>query len=134
MKAKLFFSFLFLYFANLSFSQTDEDFILAASAKDGSEYYVYIEKVNYDSKDIWVKNPIPVKSVKNKKGKLIKSGGGYTLAFMKVNCSDREYDLIQTIAYDKNGNVKENYENDSYGNKVIPGSIMSGIFEYVCTE
>ena len=77
MKRKLFIGVLVLFFNVLTYSQTDDDFTYAAEGVDGSEYYYYIEKINDFSKDVWIKSTKPLKTIKNKKGKYIKTGGGY---------------------------------------------------------
>ena len=131
---KLFYLTLFLLMFNFSFSQSDEDFTYSTSDKKGCDYYIYIEKVNYSTTEVWVKRIEPLKTVKNKSGKYVKTGGGYVLQFMIINCSDREYDVRNRISYDRNGNVVESDDYVSYNNKVIPGSVMSGVFDSVCTE
>lgn len=133
MKANFYFSVFFLLLSHLSFSQSDEDFSYATSSKDGIDYFVYIEKTEYDgSKSIWVKSTKPIKTIKNKKGKTVKTGGGKTLTFMKIDCSERTFDILETIEYDKSGNVVKSYNDYSYGNRIVPGSIMTGIHGYVC--
>lgn len=134
MKTKFLLSILFILIFNFSFSQSDDDFNYAASDNKGNDYYVYIEKVNYSTKEIWIKKTDPIKTIKNKKGKYVKTGGGYTLSFLIVNCSDKEYDSKQTIKYNKSGDVVDSNDFPSYSNKVVPGSVMSGIFDFVCTD
>jgi len=134
MKIKLFFNLVFLLIFSLSFSQSDEDFEYAAKDVNGSEYYVYIEKVNYSTKDVWIKVTKPLKTIKNKKGKYVKTGGGYTLTFMTINCDERKFDIMESHTYDKNGNVISNDDFPSYNNKVVPGSVMSGVFSFTCTD
>lgn len=126
--------FIFFLFNTFAYSQTDEDFISVATAKDGTEYYVYIEKAEYSTKSIWVKHTTPLKSFKNKKGKMVKSGGEKTLSFMTVDCAEREYTIQQSFLYNRNGDLKQEQDIPSYGNKVVPGSIMSAIYNFVCSD
>ncbi len=123
-----------LLFINVSYSQSDEDFNYATTSKDGTEYYVYIEKTTDYSKEIWVKSLIPAKTIKNKKGKYVKVGGGYNLAFIIISCSKKKYDITQTISYDKNGEVTDNNDFISYDERIVPGSVMSGIYNFVCNN
>ena len=134
MKKKLFFTLVFSLFCTLSFSQSDEDFKYATSDVNGSDYYVYIEKVNYSTKEIWLKVVKPTKKVKNKKGKYVETGGGHTLSFMTINCNEKKFDITETHSYDKNGNVIRNNNYPSYDNKVVPGSVMSGVFSFACSD
>lgn len=131
---KFFISSIFFLISNLGFSQSDSDFRYATSDTKGGDYYVYVEKTEYGSKEIWIKKIEPEKTIKNKKGKYIKTGGRHTLSFVIINCSNREFDVKQRITYDKTGNVVENNDFPSYGNKIVPGSVMSGIYDFVCNN
>lgn len=114
-----------------TFAQTDE-FNFIGSTNDGDEYYVMIHKTNDYSTEIWIKKVEPIKTIKNKSGKMIKVGGGHNLTFATLRCDDLSYDLGESITYHKNGNVKDSDTIDSFNNKVVPGSIMSAVFKYVC--
>ena len=118
----------------LSFAQSDEEFIYSTSDVQGSKYYIYIENKESGNDKVWIKRLDPEKTIKNKNGKIIKIGGGSTLNFVKINCSDKEYDQIEKIVYSKSGGVISSNDYHSFGNKVIPGSVMSGIFNSVCTD
>ncbi|TRX12510.1 hypothetical protein FNW11_02950 [Flavobacterium gawalongense] len=133
---KKLFLIMFFFMTTFSFSQSNDNFTYLCTVSDNkeSEYYFYIEKVNYNSKEVWIKKIEPEKTVKNKKGKYIKTGGKEILQFMSINCSEYEFDVKQTISYDRNGNVIKNDTSQNYGNKVVPGSVMAGIFEGVCSE
>ncbi len=122
--------------SSLSLSaQTDEDFELASVSSDGTSYYVYIEKTNFDnSKNTWIKYTSPIKKIKNKKGKIIETGGEKTLMFMKIDCEDHEYDLLNITVYKKNGELKHSDDTYEFGNKIIPGSVISNIYDHVCNK
>ena len=87
----------------------------------------------FNTKNFWVKMTNPIKTIKNKSGKYIKSGGGYTLQFMKLDCSYKTYSATDGVTYNSSGKVvRETF--DLYNERVIPGSIMEGIYRYVCIE
>jgi hypothetical protein len=132
MKTKLFFTIAFLLFFNLSFSQLGENFSYATSGTDGTDYFVLIEKVTDSSKEVWVKKINPTKTVKNKKGNYIKTGGGHSMTFIIIDCSEKKYDIKERIAYDRNGKVIRNDDFPVYENRIVPGSVMSGIYNFVC--
>lgn len=131
-----FISLYILLFVNVSYSQSYEDFNYVTTSIDGSEFYVYIEKNTGNTKEVWVKNLKPTKTIKNKKGKYVKVGGSYDLIFYTLYCSQKKYDATQIVSYNKYGNVTKNSNSDfqSYDNRVIPGSVMSLIFDYVCNN
>lgn len=131
MKIKYITLFFFLNFFNSTFAQSDE-FTLVGTTNDGEEYYALVQKTNDYSTELWLKKIEPIKTIKNKSGKLIKVGGGYNLTYTTIKCGDFTYDLGESITYYKNGNVKNTIDIDSYDNKVVPGSIMSAVFKYVC--
>lgn len=123
---------LFLSFSKI-YSQ-NEDFTYVTSSTNGEDYSVLIKKIDDYSTEIWVKNTVPIKSRKTKSGKIIKTGGGYKLTFMSIKCGDSTYDLGESIAYDKNGNVTSTTDIPSYDKRVVPGSVMSAIYDFVCSD
>lgn len=131
MRNLLFCFLLFIISAN-SFSQNDDEYQYVGSAKDGTKVYILFEKENYGMKEFWIKMINPVKTVKNKKGKLIKSGGGYTLEFCEMNCSAKTFSTSNGIKYNKNGDVAQRLYDDTYNERVIPGTIMDAIHNYIC--
>lgn len=131
MKKIIFTIAIFIISINTIFAQSDE-FTLVGTTNDGEEYYALVQKTNDYSTELWLKKIEPIKTIKNKSGKLIKVGGGYNLTYTTIKCGDFTYDLGESITYYKNGNVKNTIDIDSYDNKVVPGSIMSAVFKYVC--
>ena len=129
---KILFAFLFLIISNKSFSQSDDEFQYVTKSENGTEVYIHFEKENYGTKEFWIKWVFPIKSTKNKSGKIIKSGGGYALEYCKLNCSEKVYSLTDTIEYDKNGKVTGNNYSEKYQEKVVPGSVMNGIYRFIC--
>lgn len=121
---------LILLFTSKIYSQNN-DFVYVTSAKDGTEVYVKQEDEVFNTKHFWIKMTNPVKKVKSKSGKYIKSGGGYTMQFMKLDCSDKTYSTSDGVMYNTSGKVVREVF-DLYNERVIPGSIMEGIYNYVC--
>ncbi|WP_149208049.1 surface-adhesin E family protein [Flavobacterium johnsoniae] len=128
---KIFFLALFIMICNKSFSQSDE-FQYVTSAKDGTEIYLYFEKGNDDIKEFWLKIINPTKTVKNKKGQLIKTGGDSSVQFYKLDCSEKRYSTSDGVIYDRSGKVIQKIYTDSYDDKIIPGTVMSSVYRYVC--
>lgn len=131
MKTKLLLLVFFLLSINKIYSQSDE-FTYVSSDTKGEDYFVLIEKTNENSVELWIKNTVPIKYKMNKKQKKIKTGGGYCLTFVTINCNESSYDLGESISYYENGSVKNKSNFPTFDNKVIPGSIMSSIFNSVC--
>jgi hypothetical protein len=116
-----------------SFSQSNDEFQYVTSSTSGTEVYVHFEKDNYGTKEFWVKITNPVKFKKGKNGKTFKTGGDYTLEYIKMDCSEKEYSSSNAVKYDKNGNATQRPEYyDTYKEKIIPGSVMSGVYKYIC--
>lgn len=116
-------------------NETDSDgFKYVAKSKDGSIYSVIIEKTTYGNTEIWVKNTIPLKTIKNSKGKLVKSGGGHVLTYMVVNCDDKEFTIEEKVIYNSKGDVVKSDKIGSFNNKIVPGSVMSAIYSNICLE
>lgn len=124
----------FLLFVSIkSFSQSDDEFQYVTSSKDGSEIYILFEKDSNGIKEFWIKIMFKEKNSKGKNGKIIKSGGGYMLEYIKMDCSEKEYSSTNAVIYDKNGDSKKRpIYYDSYNEKVIPGTVMSGVYKYFC--
>ena len=133
MKAKIFLTLLLILSFSKIYSQ-NEEFTYVTSSKNGEDYSVLIIKINDYSTELWVKKTEPIISKKNKSGKIIKTGGGYSLTFMTIKCGDSTYDLGESIAYDQNENIKSNIDIASYENRVVPGSVMSAIYNFVCSD
>ncbi|MCA1919044.1 MAG: hypothetical protein LDL38_06565, partial [Flavobacterium piscis] len=74
----------------------------------------------------------PIKTIKNKKGQLIKSGGDSSVQFYKLDCSEKRYSTSDGVIYDRNGKVSQKIYIDSYNDKIIPGTVLSAVYRYVC--
>ncbi|QLC65554.1 hypothetical protein LPB248_04375 [Flavobacterium sp. LPB0248] len=130
MKKILFTILLFIVYSR-SFSQNDE-FQYVTSAKDGTEIYLYFEKDNDGTKEFWLKMINPTKTGKNKKGQLIKTGGDSSVQFYKLDCTEKRYSTSDGVIYDRNGKVLQKIYIDSYNDKVMPGTVMSAVYKFVC--
>lgn len=120
-----------------SVSSTSEDaegFTYVGNTKDGSEYLVRVEKRGYQSVNAWVKTKKPIKYVKNSKGKTVKIGGGYNLGYISLNCEERKYNIEEMIEYNSKSELVKQYKEGSYDNRIVPGTIMDKIYNYLCTE
>ena len=128
---KILLTILFFIISSKSFSQDDE-FQYVTSTKDGTEVYLYFERDNDGTKEFWLKIINPIKKIKNKKGKLIETGGDSSVQFYKLNCSDKRYSTSDGVIYDRNGKVIQKIYIDSYDDKIIPGTVLSAVYRYVC--
>lgn len=122
---------LFFISSSKSFSQND-DFQYVTSTKDGTGIYLYFEKDNDGIQEFWLKVINPIKTVKNKKGKLIKTGGDSSVQFYKLNCPEKRYSTSDGVIYDRDGKVIQKIYIDSYDDKIIPGTVLSAVYRYVC--
>jgi hypothetical protein len=130
---KLLFTLLILTISSKTFSQTDDEFQYVTSSKSGNEVYIHFEKDNHGTKEFWLKMTEPIKTTKNKSGKIIKSGGGYSLEYITMDCSEKEYASSNAVKYDRNGNPTHRPEYyDTHGKKIIPGSVMSAVHKFIC--
>ena len=130
---KILFTLLILTISSNTFSQTDDEFQYVTSSKSGNQVYIHFEKDNYGTKEFWLKMTEPIKTTKNKSGKIIKTGGGYSLEFITMDCSEKEYGSSNAVKYDRNGNPTQRPDYyDTQGEKIIPGSVMSAVHKYIC--
>jgi hypothetical protein len=130
MNPKILITVAFILAANLIYSQPDADYKYVTTSVDGDEYFVYIEQVaNNGSKEFWLKINTPLKDLKGKKRK---DGGQTALFLVRMECSTREYDNLELIIYDKKGKVYSSKKDVSFDNRVVPGSTMNGVYDYVC--
>ena len=121
----------FILVANLIYCQApDAEYKYVTSATDGTKYFVYMEKAGGDGiKYFWMKTEIPLKDLKGKK---LKEGGTTILRLIRMKCSNRLWDNLEMIKYDKKGRVSTTNKNVSFDNGIIPGSVMTGVYDFVC--
>lgn len=125
--------FVFVFY-NISYSQSYDDFNYVTTSTKGTEFYVYIEKNTNYSKEVWVKFINPTKTIKNKKGKYVKVGGDFNVTFYTIYCSTKKYDSSKTVSYNKNGDITYSGDLQNYGERIIPGSVLSSIYDFVCNN
>lgn len=107
-----------------------QEFKLAFTS--GNDKYFIREEGNNEA---WLKEIRPLKKIKNKAGKWISTGGGFTLHYIKCNKNNRTYAIGETIIYDAKGNVKNRVEGSLYlTNKIIPDSIIEGVCKVIFNE
>lgn len=130
---KILFTTLLLIISMKSFSQSDDEFQYITSSTSGTEVYVHFEKDNNGTKEFWLKMTEPLKTVKSKNGKIINTGGGYTLEYINMNCNEKDYSSSNALKYDKKGTASQRPEYyDTYDVKIVPGSVMSAVYRYIC--
>lgn len=122
----------------IAYSQ--ERFEYVTSSKDGKDYYTKIVKKDseyeYSPLKVWVKSINKTKTFKNKNGKLVTTGGEYTLALMEISCRLKTYIVKQLVTYNKAGNITDfvNNYSSTVSKEIVPDSIMEKIFYSVCSE
>ena len=128
-------SLLFLLFSTLIYSQETEWSYLG-DTNDGEGIYLKLEQDNSYSKKAWVKFVKPITSKKNKQGKTIKVGGGYTIGLWTVDCTDKVYSINSRLTYNSKGAVISEGEsyNDPERENIIPDTVGEFIFKNICTE
>lgn len=119
----------------ISFKGYSQDgFTYATTAKDGTEFYYKIKDIdNGFSTEVWIKSYEKAKKVKNKKGKYITVGGGYTLSLLEIFCYSQTYKIKALVKYNSRGQV---VSSDNIGSviseNIVPGSVMESIYNEVC--
>lgn len=111
-----------------------QEFTYATTSKRGIDFYYKIESENMFEKTIWLKSEVPLKRVKLKSGKYTTSGGGYDLSYMTINCRTMKYSKDKLYIYDRNGNLKHQYDEYDFNEPIVPGTVLDGVRRAVCTE
>lgn len=111
-------------------------FQYATTDKKGVDYYYKLEgnSLYGISQKVWIKYTAESKQVKNKKGKLISSGGGKVLTLFDISCQNNTYQILNTIKYNKHGEVIWSNNIPSSIENVVPDSLMEGIYETICSK
>ncbi|MDR6406109.1 MULTISPECIES: surface-adhesin E family protein [Chryseobacterium] len=117
------------------YSQQD-GFQYATTDNKGVDYYLKLEGNNLYglSQKVWVKHIAESKQIKSKKGKLISTGGGKVLTLFDISCQYSTYQILNTIKYNKNGDVIWSNNIPSSTENLVPGSVMQGIYEAICAK
>jgi hypothetical protein len=118
-------------YSKVDISAQDE-FVYIGMDADKTKVYVKKEKTEGNETEIWVKSVKPTKKIKNKKGKMVTIGGGYTMIFMNFNCENKEYNTTFTYEYSSSGKLIRHMNIYDGYNKVVPGTLGVSIYEYLC--
>jgi hypothetical protein len=134
---KILLTFFILLNFNFSFSQEDDGFIYYGTGSGNTEYYYNIEKsqiLSYNNKimDVWIKSVNPIKTVKNKNGKYIKTGGEQTLRLIEFVCDNSTYNIKFVIQYDKNDKVIFEDNDLQFDMQFIPGTVYNELKKTIC--
>lgn len=123
-----------LIISTFAFAQDETGWKYIGDTNDGSEIYVKIESIDTYLKEAWVKMTNPVISKKNKVGKIIKSGGGYSIGYWAVKCEDKTFSLSSRMKYNSKGAVLSQGEEylDPRDERIIPDTVGEHIFKYIC--
>ena len=125
-----------LLFTSFLYSQ-DKEFEYVTSTNDGTEFYVLVEKTKSEhtnsKTEFWLKTIFPIKSHKNKKGQLVKTGGEVLLQYITLDCIDKVYDSESGVLYDRHGKAKSTYISPEFHQRIIPNTIMENIHYDVCS-
>ena len=128
---------LILLLSSLSiYSQESDEWKYLGDKNDGSEVFMKIESSTEYSKEAWIKTVKSFSSKKNKQGKLVKIGGGCTMALWTVNCSSKTYSISHRLEYNSKGSVIDRglEYNDPTDERVIPETIGEAIFTNICYD
>lgn len=132
---KLFIIFILSILPIHSFSQEGFEYAITGN---GVDYYVKIESdVNNNMgmyTDFWLKYDNPTKRIKLKNGKYTTKDGGYTLAYMTIWCSGKTHETKEITKYNSEGNVIARDDFPTPSRKIIPGSVIEGIYKKVCRK
>lgn len=129
---KTIFTFLLLLISFISYSQSSDDFIYVTTSVDKNDFYVLLEKNDDNTKEFWLKSVNPTKYVKGKNGKRVLTGGGYSLEYIIMDCSDKTYSTSNMVSYQKNKVTSRPDYLNTFNERIIPGSVMSAVYLYVC--
>ncbi len=107
-------------------------FVIATLSKE-KMYSVKFDSKNSFGIRFWIKEVYKHRRIKNKKGKWVEyQKKDYTLSLINLDCSNREYEIIETINYDGKGNVKNSIEGDGNIAHIAPNSIFESFSELFC--
>jgi len=109
-------------------------FEYVTKSKDGSIYSIIVDKNNNDNTAVWVRNTIPLETLKKSRRKLIKTGGGHSLAYIIFNCSEKVFSIEELLTYNNHGELVKADKTITPNIKIVPGSIMFAIYSRVCLE
>lgn len=110
-----------------------EGFTYAFSVKDGEYYYKIKRDTSFGlSKEVWIMDIEKPKTIKNKKGKYVKTGGGKILHLMDISCSSQTYQIKSSVKYNSKGKVISSDNSPSFSEYIVPGTVMEGLYDEIC--
>ena len=116
----------------ICFCQSDKDFKYTAMDNDGGKIYITLPEKDNDYLKFWISHTVPVRPVKNIELKEIFFGGNRELMLVKLNCLEKNYNVIKVITYDKKGNIEKSETPAIRLEKIYPQSFMDIIATEVC--
>ncbi|MCS3532461.1 hypothetical protein [Chryseobacterium sp. JUb7] len=118
-----------LFFVTLTLSFTKYiDFVEIYRDK---KQVIYKQPTDFSSG--WIKQQKFAQVIKNKKGKIIKTGEETTLQYWLCDCENEKYRIGEYITYGENGIIGRGV-NSEPAKRVIPESIGEFIFESFCKK
>lgn len=118
---------------NNIYSQNEPNgFTYYSTNPQGEKFYYKIESQNDEVIELWIYSDRLINSVNKKSKKTIKSPNGHQVVFAKIYCLKNVYDLLETVVYDKKGNIIVETSQDKYGAKIFPDSSIENLKNKVC--
>lgn len=110
-----------------------EGFTYAFSSR-GTDYYYKIKRDNSLglSKQVWVMRIEEPKTIRNKKGKYVKKGGGKILELIEISCSSQEVETKSIVKYNSKGEIIWSKDFPSFPEYIVPGSVMEALYDEIC--
>lgn len=117
-----------------------EGFTYYGTSSRGTDYYYKIksDKSSDDlglskwSKEVWIMSIDKPRTIKNKKGKYVKTGGGKILDLIDMYCSSQKYQIKSSIEYNSKGKVIWSKDFPSFPEYIVPGSVMETLYDEIC--
>lgn len=109
-----------------------KDFVFVTS-NDDYIYSIKIDSNNLLDKKIWLERTHSYKRIKNKQGNWIDyKQKDKIITLMKINCSQKEYGLLEKYSYNSKGKVIKIENGSGIFSPIIPNSIIDEIYKVAC--
>lgn len=72
------------------------------------------------------------RTIKNKKGKYVKTGGGKILQLMDISCSSQTYQIKSGVRYNSKGEVIASDNFGDFPKNIVPGTVMESLYDEIC--
>lgn len=113
-----------------------------AFSSGGTDYYYKIKRDNSNDdylglsklfpKEVWIMRIEEPRTIKNKKGKYVKTGGGKILQLMDISCSSQTYQIKSSVKYNSKGEVISSDDFGHFPKNIPPGSVIEGLYDEIC--